>query len=281
MVLINSSNVAEHTLPPAGTSLAFGKCLDGDVDAAFDDAVGGAIHDYGERGATATIASVDADAVTAHQHRAVPLPRAYLLAQRALAGDELEEGRAYGWAVCPDSAFARRRIRLQITGDDALRATLTRATGVDDDLERVLRASAEQAGVHIDDDEQVESVSLVRSRARFKPVSEVFRAKSAAEFAVLDARGTILERGLPTAGAARRAAVALVKAGPVNGQDTGYLDVIKLVGREGGNPLARVTRSLVAATTSVQVSLVREKNPQRTKTTGWLFAARLGEPQTD
>lgn len=282
---LSPREAARLARPYPGAFLAYGADASGDVDAAFDDAVEQAGYDLGFAGVLPSVAEIDATEVHVACTRAVPLAAAQLTATRALAAGDLVPGQAYALAVCPDGAFKRRRVRLTTTDTDRVLAEAPGALDVvTPDLEARLRDLAEATG-GMGKEELVEAVEVLTARHRFRPAVEVFRGPSRARFVVLDpCRGQIVaeagEDGQPftTAGQARRAAVALLKAGQVGQDPTGHLDVVKLSGREGGLPLVRVTRTRVASRVVVKVTVSAEKNPAKTRTVGWLFYGVVPEP---
>lgn len=263
-------------LPDAPPGLVTGYGPGGDVDAAFDAAAALAADTHGSTGAHPSLAGCDPSAIRPVDTTPAPAP-AVALAVAAAAAD-LEPGVVHAWPVCAPAAYTRRRVRITLT-DPALPAvTPGRVTRLDDTWASAIRAALDADGAPLVDGEIVESVDVVRHRARYKPVVTVNRGKSASRFAVLDpATSTLVATGFRTAGDARRAAVALAKAGPVTtagpDPDVAALHVVKVTGREDDLPLIRVDRTRVKATTVLKVTIAAPKQTARgLRTTGWVFA---------
>lgn len=255
-----------------------------DIDAAFDEAAAAAGNEHGFTGAHPSLASADADAVEEVTTPSLPGPAVALRLSADLAAGVLTPGVVYAYPVSVPSAVTRRRARLTLTQVDLL-APLTpgRIADLDEGLRQAIVAGLGESGGPLEEGESLESVDVVRNRSRFKPVVEVFRTKGESTHVLIDPlTNVIVAGGFPNAGAARREAVARAKAGPLSSAGTdpelGGLEVFKLSGREGGFPLLRVARSRIKAQVIVKVVLIREKNPDKTRRAGWLFAGVAAPP---
>jgi hypothetical protein len=261
----------------AGLDAAFlGVGADPDVDTAFDDATETAWYDYGHARLIPSVASIDAGHVIVADARPASRALAVQAALTALTAGELEAGTAYAYALTDDTAYRRRRVRLTLT-DPALEVGPEGMYGqVSTELAQRLLAEADAAGAPLADGERLESIEVQRVRARYRPVATVHRGASASSFAVLLAGADrLLSTGHANGGEARRAAVALANAGPVAGEELARQEIVKITRRVDG-PLIDVARTRVAQRVTLRLTFAVEKDPGRTKHTGWLFAGRAG-----
>ena len=262
--------------------LAYGADADGDPDVSFDDATDQAGYDYGFAGVLPSIAAMPPGA-DLDGGEPVTLPRALLVASRALRSGTVSAGSCAALPVCAANLMRRRKIRLVLT-DPAL--DLPAETGpivdVTPELETLLRAAAAEAGNAVEDGETLEAVTVTAARHRYKPVVTSHAGGSASSYVVLHpATGQLLGDGARTAGEARRAAVELLKAGPVGGVQTARLEVVRLTRRADGQPYVDVARTRIASRVVLSMTVASVKNPAKLKTTGWLFYGRVPADAVD
>jgi hypothetical protein len=169
------------------------------------------------------------------------------------------------------SAHSRktRRVKLEDPALDVDTSDAARWSAPDG---AVLAALEGSESWDVQDGEILESIIFTR-RARYKPVVEVNRTKSAGEFIAVSG-DVIITRGHPTAGVARKEAVRLLKERDKDDHELAELDVYKLGGREGGLPLIRIRRTRLSQVITAKVVHAAPKSDRPAKTVGWLFVTR-------
>ena len=264
-----------------------------DPDSAFDDAVEAAWYDYGHAGLVPSVADIPAGSAELSGAAPTSLLLAVRQARRALA--DLPAGKLVAVALLADKAFRRRKVRARI--DDP---ALEWPAGSGEVVE--LTAPAEQAVLGavraqlaqkaalatgdqptkvaqpISDDEQLESVYLVRASTSYKALAQANKGQGERSFVVQLGAAPVLG-GFRTAGEARRAAVAGIRAGdlrlPAGTSQTYQLAVYAMSGRAGGLPLVSVARTRVRQRASIVVTLATPKPLTKApKVAGWLFYGR-------
>lgn len=265
-----------QSLSPVWPSVFATYGVGGDVDVAFDEATALAGNEHGFTGAHPSVAVADAGAVELVPGEAVPLAATVLRAGDDLAGPEAPAaGVVRAYPVAANSSVSRRRVRL-VLEDVGLDAPGKGPVGVlTGGLREAIVAGLVEQGQGLADGEFLEQVTVVRTAARYKPVVQVNKGKMTSVYAVLDpATSTVLETGLPTAGAARRAAVVLAKEGAWDGAAAqgpeADLHVVRVSTREG-LPYVRITRTRTVQKVVVRVVVAKVKDPAKTRTVGWLF----------
>lgn len=263
-----------------------------DLDVAFDAAVAAAGNVHGFTGAHPSLAVADPTRLDVTTGIPRTLAANVLHIAGHLNGGALAAGTVYAYPVAAPSAYTRRRLRLTLDNPaDAFGHDVGAIVHLDERSHQQLAEAAAAAGDPFGVQEVVESAEVVRRRDRFKPVATVNRGSSAASFALLDpATNTLVATGFPNAGAARREAVARAKMGPLSTSgpdaDIAGLHVIKIVTRPDNQPLIDVRRDRVKHTCVAKVVLAQVKNPDKTRTIGWVFAgidatATAAAPQDD
>lgn len=264
--------------PYAPHALAVGFGAGADVDAAFDAAAAESANVHGSTGAHPSLALADPSRIQVVPGATpLPAPAVALAVADFVADAAVPAGVLHAWPVTTPAAFTRRRARVTITDPALAPLPVGRLVRLDPAWRQAIGAALADAGTPLGDGELVESVDVVRHRARYKPVVSVNRGKSTATFAVLDPRtDRLISTGHRTAGEARRAAVALAKSGPVTTSgpdpDVADLHVVKVTTREG-LPFVHVARTRVASTTVLKVAVIAAKESARgPRVTGWVFA---------
>jgi hypothetical protein len=232
---------------------------DADIDAAYD---------------TAVAAAADLDgaghpllAVTPDEMTAVDTVRTLAGARRIAAG--IDDVCAVPYSA--DRYWARRRINIRVDDPDLeLGVDGThldaRTLHVDDELLARLLTIGDAT---IGDGEVVDLVELLRVRSRYKTVATRGEGRSQNRYVARSADGVVLGAG-PTASAARREAVAAMKE-PLDGHERYSVEVYKEVRRDSG-PHYLLERVRVAQRGAVRIHVAAEKDPAKTKITGWLFS---------
>lgn len=118
-------------------------------------------------------------------------------------------------------------------------------------------------------DGALEQTSFSR-RARYRTLVERFTGKAAHSFAVFDG-DVIVSGGHPTAGVAGRAGRDLLKAMDKDDHTLKVLEVRKVSGREGGNPLQRVSRARHTQVLQYKLTFAEPKKASGAKVVGWLI----------
>lgn len=250
------------------------------LEEAFDDAVTSAAYAWGHNGELPNVGCCE-DALEGGRVEladGAPTSSTLARAQALEAIEHCQPGKVHAVAVLPDSAFRRRRLNLRFddpaleVGSEPGPLTLTAA------LRASVLALMNAEGFALEDDEQVEQIELRRVRARYKPVPEAHAGRNRSQYVVtLRGDDEVLATGA-TAGAARREAVQLLKAGPVAGRELAELEVSVRARREDGSPLASVRRERVVQKGQLRVTLVREKNPAKRKVAEHVFYGLLPSP---
>lgn len=256
-----------------GAFLAHG--TDPDPDSAFDDAVSTAWYEVGHAGLIPSVADCEVSDLQVLEDAPAPLGAALLAARAAL--ECLEGPGLFALAVAPDRFYRRRRVRARFD-DPAL--DLPGEPGVivhpSPDLADLLNAAAAAAGTPLEEHERLEQLELAGVRRRYKAVATSHSKLPAERGYVLTHSGTILEDLHRTASEARRAGLAIAKAGPFGAEETYRIDVVGQTGREGRLPHVSIERSCVAQRGRLVATYATEKDPAKTKTAGWLFYGRSG-----
>lgn len=247
-----------------------------DLDGAFDDAMETAWFDYGRAGAVPTVADADPTSVSVVEGPTTSQTAAVAAAVRHLHSGHAKLGVVYAVPFSRDSAFARRKVRvtfddpaLQIGHEPAVLPWLPETT------ESAVLTLLAGAGVELAEGESVESVQVVRVRARYKVVAASNKGKLTATYAVRDvATGELVSTGHASVVLARRAAAAAAKLlGPEAGEVA--WEVIGLTGRPDGLAHAAVTRSRIVQKGALRVTLAKAK--AEPPVLAWLFYG-LGGP---
>lgn len=254
-----------------GAFIGFG--ADADLDAAFDDALTTAWYEVGHAGLVPSVADAESTDVTVIEDAPRrPLGASLLVARAAL--DEMEPGSVRAIPVAADRFYRRRKLRVRL---EDVEIHLPDEPGLvvapDEAILGALSGAGEDAGAPVSEAELLERLELAAVRRRFKPLVTVNRGPSARHFA-LDLDGRDLPGGHRTASEARRAAVALAKAGPYDDVACYTLSVTGRTGREGDLPLISIERRLVAQRARLVATYATEKDPLKTKTSGWIFYGR-------
>lgn len=114
-------------------------------------------------------------------------------------------------------------------------------------------------------------IDLAASKHRFRAVAQSFPGASAASYAALDTStpsDVVAFSGQPTATAARKEALALLRAAPSGEIDSRVFDVVKISAR-ADSPLARVSRVLLSQRSRAVLHF--EEPKQAVRPAGWLF----------
>lgn len=249
---------------------------DADVDAAFDDAAQSARDEYGHLGVVPTVADADPSSVQERTGAPLSLESAAVRAVRHLR-EGVPAGEVHAIPVAADTQYKRRKVRVNVD-DPAL--DLGRSSPgpaeLTPELEARIRAELAEQGVELQDDETIEKVEVQRLRSRYKPEVTVHKGTKERAFqAIVRETGALVGEG-KTAGEARRAAVTAAKEGTHGTLETYTIDVYQQVRVEGSLPLIEVKRERVLQKGALRVTLHNVKNPEKHKTTGWLFYGTAG-----
>lgn len=237
-----------------------------DIDEAFDAAVSAAVDRHGEVHPITTV-YVD-DAATVDQVGTIVEATAAVRA--AIAG-----GAAFAAAPYAERRFwSFRKVNVKIADPDldlGVEGTLVGPLplALDADMVQSLLGSVE--GGTPADGERVEQVELTRLRSRYRPVNSRNVGKLVKTFEARVVGTGVTLAVAEKAAEARREAIAIAKAGPVDGEERYSIEVVAVQRRESG-PLYQVDRVRVAQSGAVRVTLVTEKDPAKTKVAGWVFA---------
>jgi hypothetical protein len=256
---------------------------DPDLDGAFDDSVDTAWYEYGHSNQVPSIAQGDPGDIEVVDP--APITRALALAQAQTGLLTATPGVVYARPLCSDGTYRRRRVSLVITDPTiTLPTTSGPVTFLDLDLRSAILDAAEQAGVGPESQELLEAVDIRTHRQRFKPVATPNAGSTERVFEAIDPVTRHVVASGPTAGAARREAVAAMKAGlaPGNETDTYTLEIYQRVGRVDGLPLISIERVRVTQRASLRLSYLTLKNPDKDpKIVGWLFYGIVAPAQPE
>lgn len=236
-----------------------------DLDEAFEAAADEVRDLFGTSGVIPSVASSSASDVTVVEEEPTSAARALALGLRDLAPGSLEAR-----ATAADALFKRRRARAVV--EDLAPVYAVGPLVLTPEVEEWAKGLVE-----LEDGELIESVEVLRTRARFKPVATGSTGPKANTFVVRRVgHDEVLASGA-TASEAKREALALARAGAVAGVEAYSLEVTQSSRRADGSALVLVERTVVAQKTVVQVSLARVKDPAKVKTSGWLFLGRVAD----
>jgi hypothetical protein len=245
-----------YSAAPAGGFLTVGQGAD--CDAAFDDATENAWYELGRAQLVPSVTGVNPEQLTVLDTDPLPLWAAVQRARAALG--ELPAGSVVAVPVGKRGSYTRRKVAV-VVEDPTIEFPATPQPLHDlhvDALRALAGATAE---------ELLDTVELRRpARAKYKVVTTRHDGPKQNRFSVyLPGQAEPLSSH-PTAGDARRAAVAYAKS------STGTLTatVRKETFVNGTDPLFTVTRDRVAQKAAVRVELCTPK--PNVKTVAWVFA---------
>lgn len=258
---------ALHVPPPGPTPfMVVAMSRRADLDACFDAAVDDAA------AAPWPGAGVFADLDPADLQPTGPADLCSVRTAMLAATAALAAGATGAWAmpVAADSMFTRRRARLVIT-DTGAAAPSGPGLVTDPALLAALLEQAASAGFILGPGERLEAVRATTVRDAYRPVVAKFAGPMAGAYALVDpASATIVDTGHPTAGAARRAAVAMLRQEPTAGALPRRLDVVKVSMRSSG-PLMAVTATRRRRRVVVTFLAATPKANRVLVPAGWLF----------
>lgn len=197
-------------------------------------------------------------------------------ARRAAPGAAAAADTTVALPYSADRFWARRRINVKIDDPElelGVDGTVTEPVDLDVDEELLAVLCGLADGGAPTDVEMVDAVVLQRLRCRYRTVVTKGEGKSSRKYVARADSGALLGEGR-TASEARRAAVAAMK-GDLDGVERYGVDVYAEVRRESG-PHLRLERVRVAQRGAVRIFVAAEKDPERTKVAGWVFAGRWG-----
>lgn len=248
-----------------------------DMDAALDDAVEVAHDEVGHSGVVPSVADVDPSSVEPKDGPALPLEVVVSQAVREVAADEVAPGTLRAARVATPASWKRRKVTLRIDDPDVEIGKSGTVAVLTAELEGYLREKLVEAGEDLDGT-LVELVEVRNLRGRWKPEVTTRKGKRAPKYvAVVRETGEVVGEGR-TAGEARRAAVAVARAGAVGDLEQYTLDIEQRIRLEEG-PVIEVKRARIAQRGSLRITLATEKDPAKTKTAGWLFYGQAGSAQ--
>lgn len=247
----------------SGAFIAFGPGAD--IDRALDAAVTVERFELGTSGVVASLADLDPAAprsvIAEPAHPYLGLDRA----MRALPSSE--RGTLLAIAVTPMSAWKHERRRVRIEG---IEHALPDVPGLLLPLGDTLRETL-LTGLPADDRPRLVGVELLgEPRRRYKVKATGVKGPRKAGYAIFDGERVIETH--PTSSLARKAAIAMAKAG--NG--TMRLSIRPWIGRnDDAAPYVVVDRTMTSQKAAVRLHLATEKRPENRKCVGWIFAGRL------
>lgn len=264
----------DPTLPVAADQfLAVG--TGADVDEAFDAALVRAEELYGTRPLHPSIVSADPGAI---RPAAAAQPLDVAVSTANALGPNADPGEVIAVPFHPGRLFSRRRVTSRLDDPTIDVPALGVAPIVTAELERFARALPD---VGVVDGEMLETFTVSAHRERWKPVVEKSSLTGTARTWVARlADGTVVASA-PTAGAARREAVVLLKAGPVAGIAATELQIVQVTTRPEGEPHFTVRRVRVSQRATVRTVWASLKPAAKVSAPeGWVFAGRLGGEPT-
>jgi len=243
-----------------GGFIAFG--LGKDIDEAFDAAVTTDRFELGSSGLVPSVVDVDPSTdkqiVGEGRH---PWEAINLLVGAAA---NAEQGAVIACSVTTLSAWRQTKTRLVL--DDAtleLPDQIGLVLPVSTSLDHAVRSALPGGAALV-------SVELVRPpKRRYKVTATSIKGPRKPGYAVIE-NGTVLSTH-PNSSLARRAAVETAKAS----QAVRNLEVRPWISRNDTDPYLRVTRAMIAQKAVVKAVTAELKNPEKTKTVGWVFAGRI------
>jgi hypothetical protein len=245
-----------------GGFIAFGS--GSDIDQAFDAAVTIERFELGTNGQIPSLADVDpaADRVVRgaimHPHQAIAQLLDDVLAQ--------EPGIVLAQAVAPLNAYKHERRRFVL---ESLEHNYPQDCGLIVPLATALRAEVEGLLPEADRASLVGIELVSAPRRRFKVGATPVRGPRQTRFAIMS--GNYVLELHDNQAAARKAAMLRAK----EATDALELEIRPYVSRNDGEPFLRIQRRLVTQRATVKAVLAAEKNPQRQRCAGWIFAGRL------
>lgn len=243
-----------------GGFIAFG--LGKDIDEAFDAAVTTDRFELGSSGLVPSVVDVDPSTGKSVLGEGRHPWEAVNLLVGAAAG--AERGSVLACSVTTLTAWRQTKTRLVL--DDAaieLPDQVGLVLPVSTSLDHAVRAALPAGAALV-------SVEMVRPpKRRYKVTATSVKGPRKPGYAVIE-NGTVLSIH-PNASLARRAAVDAAKASPA----ARSLEVRPWISRNETDPYLHVTRGLVAQKAVVKAVTAELKNPEKTKTVGWLFAGRI------
>jgi hypothetical protein len=248
----------------AGVFVSYGSGAD--VDMAFDDAALTDRFEYGTSGRVASLADADPSSVTATGSD--PVHRHVAWRQALELAPTLEPGALLAIPVAPFRVYKHRVASVQVTDPDVPGPLEAGGLWLYPQLHEAAAAVAEPA----ENEVAVSSACPRVGSVRYKAAAVAIPGPKVPRFAVYVNSEPAPHSVHDKAPAARKAALEIARdktRGPLE------VHVLQVAGKADGEPLLRVTRTVVACRRPVRVLLASVKAPEKPiGVDGWLFVGR-------